>query len=394
MRPDTLSSSILILLTVVVTAAACASGSGPSLTAAATVAPTAPPTPTMEPTPSPTPTPVPTPTPIPTPTPDCLAAVPTRVLLGQLLFPLAAPGELTLLDPLVAAGEVSGVVLLGAPSIEQLGGIPRHDANGVPLIVASDEEGGRVQRLGHLFGALPSAARLADGATDDTAATFEDYGRMLAGAGVTMAIAPVIDVGGGPGIGDRSFSSDPDVVIAHGAAVIDGYRAGGVVPVVKHFPGHGSASADSHLAFAVTPDIDRIRAVDLQPYRELLRDDVPVLVGHLLVPGLTEDLPTSLSPAAIDGLLRSELGFEGVVITDALGMNAISDRWDNAQAALLALLAGADLLVVDDPTRVVPVLDALEAAVASGELPLGRVRTSVERVVALKGVGPCALGGG
>ena len=378
---------VLILLTIVVTAAACGSGTEPTLAAVATVAPTPEPTPTMEP----TPTPAPTPTPIPTPTPDCLAAVAPRVLLGQLLFPLAAPEELALLDPLVAAGEASGVVLLGAPTIAQLATVPREDANGVPLIVASDEEGGRVQRLGHLFGPLPSARQLAAGTVDDTAATFENYGRRLAEVGVTMAIAPVVDVGGGPGIGDRAFSDDPAVVTAHGAAVVDGYLAAGVVPVIKHFPGHGSASADSHLSFATTPEIEQIRAVDLEPYRALLRDDVPVLVGHLLVPGLTEDLPTSLSPAAIDGLLRGDLGYDGVVVTDALGMNAISDRWSNADAALLALLAGADLLVVDDPTQVTPVLDELEGAVASGALPLDRVRASVERVVALKGVGPCAL---
>ncbi len=381
---------VLILLTIVVAATACGSGPEPTLAAVATVPPTPEPTPTVEP----TPTAAPTPTPIPTPTPDCLAAVSVRTLLGQLLVPLAAPGELALLEPLIDDGEVGGVVLLGAPSADQLASIPRRDASGVPLIVASDEEGGRVQRLGHLFGPVPSARQLAAGSVDDTAATFESYGRLLTGAGVTMAIAPVVDVGGGPGIGDRAFSSDPDVVTAHGAAVVDGYLAAGVVPVIKHFPGHGSASADSHLSFATTPAIDRIRAVDLEPYRALLRDDVPVMVGHLLVPGLTEDLPTSLSPAAIDGLLRSELGFDGVVITDALGMNAISDRWDNAEAALLAVLAGADLLVVDDPSQVPPVLDALEAAVASGALPVDRVRTSVERVVELKGVGPCALVGG
>lgn len=387
------------LFALAVLAAACAADTGPVLTAPATSTPvptaTVAPAPTPEPpataTPVLTPTPTPTPEPTPTPVPDCLADVPLRTQLGQLMFPLAAPAELALLDPLVAAGEVSGVIVLGSPTLDQLGAIASEDPGGVPLIVASDEEGGRVQRLGHLFGALPSAQQISAGTPADAIDTFAAYGRQLADAGVDMAIAPVVDVGGGPGIGDRAFSDDPVVVAEYGAAVIEGYRAAGVIPAIKHFPGHGSASADSHLSFATTPPIETLRAVDLLPYQDLLDDDVPVLVGHLLVPGLTEDLPTSLSPAAIDGLLRGELGFQGVVITDALGMNAVSDRWDNAEAARLAITAGADLLVLDDPSLVTPVLDALEAAVAAGTLDAADVQASVERVLALKATDPCDL---
>ena len=388
---------VSILFVVAAMAAACAADTGPVLTAPATSTPvptaTAAPTPTPIPEPPATATPVPTPTPAPTPTPipDCLADVPLRTQLGQLMFPLAAPAELGLLDALAAAREVSGVIVLGAPTLDQLAAIAGEDAGGVPLIVASDEEGGRVQRLGHLFGSLPSAQQVAAGTPADAVDTFATYGRQLAGAGVGMAIAPVIDVGGGPGIGDRAFSTDPAVVAEYGAAVIEGYRSAGVIPVVKHFPGHGSASADSHLAFATTPPIETMREVDLLPYQQLLDDGVPVLVGHLLVPGLTEDLPTSLSPAAIDGLLRGELGFGGVVITDALGMNAVANRWDNAEAARLAITAGADLLVVDDPTLVVPVLDALEAAVDAGTLDADHVRASVERVLELKATDPCDM---
>ena len=378
-------------------AAACGADTGPVLTAPATSTPvpeptaTAVPTPTPEPPPTATPAPTPTPPPTPTPVPDCLADVPLRTQLGQLMFPLAAPEELPLLDPLAGAREVSGVIVLGAPSLEQLAAIAAQDAAGVPLIVASDEEGGRVQRLAHLFGAVPSAQQVAAGTPAEAIETFAAYGRQLAEAGVSMAIAPVVDVGGGPGIGDRAYSDDPLVVAEYGAAVVEGYRSVGVTPVIKHFPGHGSASADSHLAFATTPPIETLRAVDLLPYAALLDDDVPVLVGHLLVPGLTEDLPASLSPAAIDGLLRAEFGFGGVVITDALGMNAVSDRWDNAEAARLAITAGADLVVLDDPSLVTPVLDALEAAVTDGTLDPAHVRASVERVLALKATDPCEL---
>lgn len=383
------------LVAVLALAGACGTSPGPALSAPATRTPAPQPTATSTPEPTPTATPAPTPTPIPTPTPtpvpDCLADVPLRTLLGQLMFPLAAPAELPLLDALAAAREVSGVVILGAPTLEQLAATPDADAAGVSLIVASDEEGGRVQRLGHLFGPLPSARRLAAGTPAAATDAFAAYGRQLAEAGIGMAIAPVVDVGGGPGIGDRAFSDDPATVVEYADAVIEGYASAGVIPVIKHFPGHGSASADTHLSFATTPPIETLRAVDLLPYQTLLDDAVPVLVGHLLVPGLTEDVPTSLSPAAIDGLLRTELGFQGVVITDALGMNAVSDRWDNAEAAALAITAGADLMVLDDPTLVTPVLDALEAAVAAGTLDAAKVRTSVERVLALKDTDPCAL---
>lgn len=392
------------LFAAVVLVAACSAATDPAPTAAGTATPgpdpTAAPTPPPEPTPTPLPTPTvaptlpPQPTPTPSPEPDCLADVEIRVLLGQLLFPLAAPEELALLQPLVAARQVSGVVLLGAPSVDQLAAIDRRDPSGVPVLVASDEEGGRVQRLAHLLGPLPSARQLAAGAPDVARDTFATYGRGLAELGVDMAIAPVVDVGGGPGIDDRAFGDDPATIAAFGAAIVDGYRSAGVIPVIKHFPGHGSASADSHLGFSTTPPIDALRAVDLVPFQQLLDqlgDQVPVLIGHLLVPGLTEDLPSSLSPAAIDGLLRQELGFQGVVITDALGMNAVSDRWDNAEAARLAITAGADLVVLDTPAMVGPVLDALEAAVDAGTLDIDQVRTAAERVLTLKGTDRCAL---
>jgi beta-N-acetylhexosaminidase len=285
---------------------------------------------------------------------------------------------------------VGSVALLGSPSSADLAGLQAIDATAaVPFLVASDEEGGRVQRLASLLGVVPAAADLAARTPEEIADIFRTYGSKLASVGVDVAFAPVVDVGGGPGIGSRAFSDDPAVVTADAGAVIDGYVAAGITPVIKHFPGHGSASGDTHLGFATTPPIDVLRTRDLLPFAELVDREVWVMVGHLLVPGLTEDLPASLSPAAIDGLLRGELGFDGVVVTDALGMGAVAQRWTNPEAALLALLAGADIVMVESPAVVPAVLDHLAAALDDGTLPRGTIDDSLVRVLAAKGVEPC-----
>ncbi|MGI9622387.1 MAG: glycoside hydrolase family 3 N-terminal domain-containing protein [Acidimicrobiales bacterium] len=380
--------SAVVLVLVAVFATACAQAGEPVLVEG-TVAPTA--TPTATPVP-PTPTPAPTATPVPTPTPTCTQALPVRQAAAQLVVTLATPGELGQLDELAEAGEVSGVVVLGAPSTDQIAAIPIADVAGVPMIIGSDEEGGRVQRLSHLLGALPAASTLAGIAVEEVTETFKRYGTAMAQLGFTLVLAPVIDVGGGPGIGDRALSEDPQVVIEHGAAIIDGYQASGLVPVLKHFPGHGSGSADSHLGFSTTPPLSELRERDLLPYEALLSDDLVVLVGHLLVPGLDEDTPASLSVKAIAELLRQELGFDGVVMTDSLGMNAVSDRWTNEEAATLAVAAGVDLVLVDAPGQVVPVVDALVAAHDSGQISRDRIDESLDRVLALKGIDPCAIG--
>lgn len=363
------------------------------MAATATPVPTA--TPEATPTPAPTPTSEPTSTPLPTPTPTpaCMSIVSDRVALAQLLLPLATPGEFSAYAELAATSQVGGVVVLGAPSHDQLTALPAQDGFGMRLLVASDEEGGRVQRLAGILGPLPAAATLTSGTPDDVRVQFADYGAGLAELGVDIAFAPVVDVGGGPGIGDRSLSDDPAVVAEYAEAIVAGYQDAGVIPVIKHFPGHGRASADSHLGFSTTPSLDELRTRDLLPYMALV-DRVPVvMVGHLLVPGLTEDLPTSLSAEAITGLLRDELGFGGVVVTDALNMNAISNRWDNATAARLAIAAGADLVILESPASVGPVLDHLVASLQDGSLGRPAVEAALERVLALKGGDPCALVG-
>jgi beta-N-acetylhexosaminidase len=331
----------------------------------------------------------PTPTPAPSPN-DCAALIPDRLALAQLVLSLATPAEFDEAVKLSADGDLGGVGLLGLPTAEDLARLSASPSGPFPLVVASDEEGGPVQRLGPVLGTLPSAASLASRPLEEISATFEEYGAGLAELGVHVAFAPVVDVGGGPGIGARSFSSDPESVIRNAGAVVDGYIAAGITPVIKHFPGHGGASGDTHQGFATTRSLDQLRERDLIPFAELASPDVWVMVGHLLVPGLTDDdVPTSLSPAAIDGLLRRELGFDGIVITDALGMGAISNRWPAPEASRLALVAGADMVIVNAPYEVVPVLDHLVASLADGSLSRSSVDDSLVRVLDHKGVDPC-----
>ncbi|MCL2535470.1 MAG: glycoside hydrolase family 3 protein [Nocardiaceae bacterium] len=280
------------------------------------------------------------------------------------------------------------------------GGITKvSDASSVPLMVTIDEEGGRVSRLGEQYGSDPSARQVAQTMTpEQTYEMARDRGRQLRALGVTVNFAPDVDVSSQPAdavIGDRSFSDDPQVVTKYADAYARGMRDAGILPVLKHFPGHGSASGDSHTGAVTTPPLDQLQTKDLVPYRELVDTGVGVMLGHLSVPGLTTDnLPASLSPQAVS-LLREGTGygappFTGPIFTDDLsGMKAITDRFDIAQAVEQALASGVTValwLTTDDVPRV---LDHLEQAVASGKLPASQVDQSVLTVARAKGAVTC-----
>lgn len=266
------------------------------------------------------------------------------------------------------------------------------------LMVAVDEEGGRVQRIEGLDGDVPSAREMAD-TLDPTEveALARRRARVMREHGVTVDLAPVVDVSTQPDgdvIGDRSFSDDAATVTAYAEAYARGLLAEGVTPVLKHFPGHGSSSGDTHDGAAATPPIDQLRSSDLVPYAELLPrlgGQSGVMLGHLDVPGLTEDgLPASVSPAAVR-LLRDDYGFQGVVMTDDLGsMAAITGRFGVADAAERALAAGVDMVLFAD-VDVPGLLDHLEGAVADGRLDEAALTTSVVRSLLLKQIDPCAV---
>ena len=272
----------------------------------------------------------------------------------------------------------------------------------LPLAVSVDEEGGRVSRLSSLIGPAPAARTLAQTQTPDEVYQLAlSRGRQMRGLGITIDFAPVVDVsdqGANTVIGDRSFSNDPATVTTYAGAFARGLRDAGLLPVLKHFPGHGSGSGDSHTAGVVTtPPLDELIESDLVPYRTLVADGpVAVMMGHLEVPGLTGNMPASLSAAAVN-LLRSGgyggPGFNGPVFSDDLSsMAAVSSRFGVAEAVLRALQAGSDVALWITTDEVPAVLDRLESAVDGGELAMPAVEGSILRMAGIKG--PSARCGG
>jgi beta-N-acetylhexosaminidase len=266
------------------------------------------------------------------------------------------------------------------------------------LAVSVDEEGGRVSRLKKLIGRAPSAKELANTMTPDQVYGFElDRGHKIRGAGITIDFAPVVDVTDAADdtvIGDRSFGSDPDKVTAYAQAYARGLRDAGVLPVLKHFPGHGHGSGDSHTGGVTTPPLSQLLTNDLVPYRTLVTQvPVAVMVGHLQVPDLTGDDPASLSLAAVQ-LLRTGTGyqgpaFDGPIFSDDLSsMTAISSKFPVEEAVLRTLKAGTDIALWVTTDEVPAVLDRLEQGVNTGDLPMQRVDESLVRVAKVKGPGP------
>lgn len=265
-------------------------------------------------------------------------------------------------------------------------------ASSLPLLVAADEETGRVTTFSAFLDRAPSPRQLAARRTPaEVRELAEDLGDSLRDLDVDMTLAPVADLDDGPWdgiIGDRSFSDEPDTAASYVIAFARGLSEAGVLPAVKHFPGHGRSATDSHL---------RLDVVDT-PYREFARTDlVPfvraidagtpvVMTSHVGYEFIDEDLPASLDPRAYE-LLRS-LGFEGVAMTDSVGMGAVNRTWPFPEAAVRAVAAGADAVLVTTGRNAPEMVDALVRAVEDGDLPEARLNEAAARMLALKGVDP------
>ena len=271
----------------------------------------------------------------------------------------------------------------------------------IPLMVTVDQEGGRVSRLSSLGIDSPSARELAQTKTPAQVRTLAaSIGGQLKRLGITVDFAPDADVSDESAdevIGDRSFSNDPQVVTQYAGAFAAGLEDAGIMPVYKHFPGHGHGSGDSHTGVVRTPPLSSLITSDLVPYKTLLRNpgNAGVMVGHLIVPGLTgPETPASISPRAMTMLRTGKPyggpAFNGVVFSDDLsGMAAISERYPIEQAALMSIKAGGDIALWITTDRVSAVLDAMQRAVSAGTLTQARVDRSVVRILRAKGVLHC-----
>ncbi|MDE2237528.1 MAG: glycoside hydrolase family 3 C-terminal domain-containing protein, partial [Elusimicrobia bacterium] len=325
-----------------------------------------------------------------------LARLTTRQQAGQLLVVAVDTGIARADESMIRGGLIGGGLLrwdrftgrqarrFSARMREWTRGL------GVGFLLAADQEGGALftQRL---YGGAPFPGNMALGAAGDPAlARRAAYasGRELAALGIQADFAPDVDVNDNPDnpvIGVRSFGENPRQVAALGAAAIKGYLAAGVMPAAKHFPGHGNTSVDSHKGLPVLSEpLAAWRRTELPPFIAAVRARAPmIMTAHIVVSALDPASPATLSSAAIEGALRGGLGYGGVVVSDSLDMGAIANSYGEPEAAVRALLAGCDLLLLgkSDPR---PVLDAIVAAARSGRLPRRRLLDAVRRVLRLK----------
>lgn len=321
-----------------------------------------------------------------------------------------APIEKELEDLLedIASGRIGGVILfepdfltgqqrniVSSKQTARLAAMLQERAP-VPLFIGVDQEGGKVRRFKaeHGIAPTPSAFDLGRGTPEATKNEAARLGRALRLAGINLNFAPCLDVNVNPkspaiGALGRSFSANPDTVAAHGLAFAQGLASEGVIPCYKHFPGHGSASGDTHLGLA---DISATwSAKELLPYRRILPQTPPAMVmpGHIVHSKESEGLPASLSRYAISTLLREALGWNGVVITDDLQMKAVEEQYPLKEALRLAVLAGADILLLGNNLRHDPhegrkAHAALLELVREGALPEARISESYRRIMLLK----------
>jgi beta-N-acetylhexosaminidase len=315
--------------------------------------------------------------------------------LGQLFIVEYLYGDPQHADLQAMIGDMGagGVILYqsmniyGIPQMQQLTQAMQSDAR-IPLILGADEEGGGDDQTDQIFGSHPTAWDI--GSTGNTAVAAQNATRLaneLKQLGMNADFAPVVDVLAPGRVWSRSFSHSPAQVAKMGIAQVDAMQAAGVMACPKHFPGLGAATINPH---AGLPVIDNSRAYieehDLAPYRALM-DHQPAMImtTDLLMPALDRTMPAELSQPIVTGILRNEIGYDGVVVTDALYMGGITDRFSMPEAGVLALQAGNDMLEgAWNAAQMRTMVDALRTAVQSGRLTKARIDESVRRILMLK----------
>lgn len=283
--------------------------------------------------------------------------------------------------------------------------------NGIPLIISVDQEGGSVYRLGSgtaLPGNMALGATFAVNGTKYAKEAGKIIGSELSALGINTNLAPVVDVNNNannPVIGLRSFGDDPDMVGALASAVIEGMAAYNVIGTAKHFPGHGDTATDSHYGLPIVEkSLDELMRNELKPYTIAISQGIEmIMTAHILYPqlegdkilssktGELESLPATMSDDILTGLLKGEMGFDGIIVTDAMNMAGITEKWDPVQAAIVSIQAGVDMLCM--PTRLYcmedlenlnAIIDGIVNAVGDGTIPQSRIDDAVTRILTVK----------
>jgi len=265
-----------------------------------------------------------------------------------------------------------------------------HDAK-IPLIIATDQEGGLVNRLYRFHGYLPSAAAM--GATGNPNYALQQgtqAAKWMLQLGINTDLAPVVDVHTvDPAVlASRMFGNNPQAVATYAGAFLTGLQNNGVAATLKHFPGLGAITSDPHAGLpTVTRTMPQLDSIDLAPYKLMIAKDHPAMImsTDVLTTAIDPNLPAELSPKAITGVLRNQLGYDGVVITDGLYMGGISQKWSLSEASVLAIIAGNDLIEGPyTPGLVAGVVAALQQAIQQGRLTMARVNQAVTRILLMK----------
>lgn len=263
--------------------------------------------------------------------------------------------------------------------------------NKIPLFIAVDGEGGNISRMPPEFHKIPLNRKVGD--TGNTEFAYE-LGAVVADQlksfGFNLDFAPVMDINSNPQnpvIGDRSFGSTPDIVTSMGIKNMEGIQSKNIIPVLKHFPGHGDTSVDSHIGLPlVTNGLSRLESFELIPFSEAIQNNADaVMTAHILLPNIDPENPATMSKVILTNILRDKLKFNGVIITDDMTMGAIVKNYNIGEAAVRSINAGSDLILVcHDNANRLAVIDALRKAARNGTIPMSRIDGSVYRILKLK----------
>lgn len=263
--------------------------------------------------------------------------------------------------------------------------------NKIPLFLGVDQEGGRVDRMPPGFEKFP--ANKVVGQINNSVfsnSIGKALGQEVKAFGYNLDFAPVLDINSNPKnpvIGDRSFGSTPQVVAKLGIETMKGIRSQNVIPAVKHFPGHGDTSVDSHTGLPIVNfDLTRLKSFELVPFADAIKNDVDmIMIAHILFPKIDPEYPASMSKTIITNLLRNDMKYSGIVITDDMTMGAIVNKYNIGEAAVRSVNAGSNIILVcHDFNKEVQVIDALKTAVQNGTLSQSLIDDSVYKILKLK----------